>query len=279
MGRMAGKVAFITGAARGQGRSHALRLAEEGADIIGIDGCREIPGTDYPMATLAELAETAKEVEARGRRAFFAAADVRDATALDTALAEGVDQLGPLDAVVANAGIAHLCRDGTLGIEPGIWQTVLDINLTGVWQTCRAAIRHLGDGGAIVLISSAAGLKGYANIGHYVAAKHGVTGLMRTLAVELAPHRIRSNSVHPGLINTDMVHNQAFYAFAGAPGASRAEADVAFKSMNALPISQLEPVDVSNVVLWLASDETRYLTGTTQIIDAGAIAPFKIPHA
>jgi len=271
MGRMAGKVAFITGAARGQGRSHALRLAEEGADIIGIDGCREIPGTDYPMATLAELAETAKEVEARGRRAFFAAADVRDATALDTALAEGVDQLGPLDAVVANAGIAHLCRDGTLGIEPGIWQTVLDINLTGVWQTCRAAIRHLGDGGAIVLISSAAGLKGYANIGHYVAAKHGVTGLMRTLATELGPRGIRVNSVHPSQVPTDMIMNDSIIR-QFVPDQEEPTIDEfaeASRRMHLLPIPWLEAEDISNAVLFLVSSEARYITGVALPVDGG----------
>jgi len=268
---MAGKVAFITGAARGQGRSHALRLAEEGADIIGIDGCREIPGTDYPMATLAELAETAKEVEARGRRAFFAAADVRDATALDTALAEGVDQLGPLDAVVANAGIAHLCRDGTLGIEPGIWQTVLDINLTGVWQTCRAAIRHLGDGGAIVLISSAAGLKGYANIGHYVAAKHGVTGLMRTLATELGPRGIRVNSVHPSQVPTDMIMNDSIIR-QFVPDQEEPTIDEfaeASRRMHLLPIPWLEAEDISNAVLFLVSSEARYITGVALPVDGG----------
>jgi len=268
---MAGKVAFITGAARGQGRSHALRLAEEGADIIGIDGCREIPGTDYPMATVVELAETAKEVEARGRRAFFAVADVRDATALETALAEGVEKLGRLDAVVANAGIAHLSPDGTLGIEPSIWQTVLDINLTGVWQTCRAAIRHLVDGGAIVLISSAAGLKGYANIGHYVAAKHGVTGLMRTLATELGPRGIRVNSVHPSQVPTNMIMNDSIiHQFVP----DRAEPTIeefaeASRRMHLLPIPWLEPEDISNAVLFLVSSEARYITGVALPVDGG----------
>jgi NAD(P)-dependent dehydrogenase (short-subunit alcohol dehydrogenase family) len=159
---------------------------------------------------------------------------------------------------------------------------VLDVNLTGVWKTVKAVIPPMidqGSGGSIILTSSMAGLVGSPTLGAYTAAKHGVTGLMRTLAVELAPHSIRCNSVHPGVVNTDMIHNEAFYEFAGVPGATRAEADLAFRALNAMPIAQVEAVDISNAVLWLASDESRYVTGTTQVIDAGATAPFKIPHA
>ena len=280
MGRVEGKVAFITGAARGQGRSHALRLAREGADIIAVDICDQIDTVPFPMATPDDLNETVKQVENLDRRIVSRQADVRDLAALESVVAEGIAELGRLDIVCANAGIANIAPIWECTERQ--WHDILDVNLTGVWKTVRAAIPPMieqGSGGSIILTSSIAGLVASANIGAYTSAKHGVTGLMRTLAVELAPHSIRCNSVHPGLINTDMVHNAAFYGFAGAPGASRAEAEVAFKSMNALPISQLEPVDVSNVVLWLASDETRYLTGTTQIIDAGAIAPFKIGHA
>ena len=161
------------------------------------------------------------------------------------------------------------------------WQDVLDVNLTGVWKTVRAAIPPMiqqGRGGSIVLTSSMFGLVAMAGFGSYIAAKHGVTGLMRTLAIELAPHNIRCNSVHPGVVNTDMIHNPAFYEFVGIPGATRADAEVAFSMSNALPNAQLQPIDISNAVLWLASDEARYVTGTTQVIDAGATAPFKIPH-
>jgi SDR family mycofactocin-dependent oxidoreductase len=280
MGRVEGKVAFVTGAARGQGRSHALRLAQEGADIIAVDICDQIDTVPFPMASPDDLADTVKQVENLDRRIVSRQADVRDLAALESVVAEGIAELGRLDIVCANAGIANIAPIWECSERQ--WQDILDVNLTGVWKTVKAAIPPMieqGTGGSIILTSSIAGLVGTANIGAYTSAKHGVTGLMRTLAVELAPHSIRCNSVHPGLINTDMVHNPAFYEFAGVPGASRAEADVALKSMNALPISQLEPIDVSNVVLWLASDETRYLTGTTQIIDAGAIAPFKIPHA
>jgi SDR family mycofactocin-dependent oxidoreductase len=244
-----------------------------------VDICGQIDTVPFPMATLDDLAATVKQVENLDRRIVSRQADVRDLAALESVVAEGIAELGRLDIVCANAGIANIAPIWECGEQQ--WQDILDVNLTGVWKTVKAAIPPMikqGTGGSIILTSSIAGLAGTANIGAYTSAKHGVTGLMRTLAVELAPHGIRCNSVHPGLINTDMVHNPAFYEFAGVPGATRAEAHVAFRSMNALPISQLEPIDVSNVVLWLASDETRYLTGTTQVIDAGAVAPFKIPH-
>jgi SDR family mycofactocin-dependent oxidoreductase len=280
MGRVEGKVAFITGAARGQGRSHALRLAQEGADIIAVDICDQIDTVPFPMATPDDLNETVKQVENLDRRIVSRQADVRDLAVLESVVAEGIAELGRLDIVCANAGIASMARCWTLTEQQ--WQDVLDVNLTGVWKTVKAAIPPMiqqGGGGSIILTSSSAGLVGMANVGHYASAKHGVTGLMRTLAVELAPHRIRCNSLYPGVVNTDMVHNQAFYRFAGVPGATRAEAEAAFSSLNALPIAQVEPIDISNAVLWLASDEARYITGTTQVIDAGATAPFKIPHA
>ena len=198
-GRVAGKVAFITGAARGQGRSHAIRLAEEGADIIAVDVCADMPGMPYAGATEQDLAETVKEVEALDRRIVAAKADVRDYGALKEALDEGVAQLGRLDIVSANAGIGsspYAAED--LGEQT--WRDMIDVNLTGVWHSAKAAVPHLiegGRGGAIVLTSSAAGLQAYANVAHYVSAKHGVVGLMRTLALELAPHSIRVNSIHP----------------------------------------------------------------------------------
>ena len=276
MGRVAGKVAFITGAARGQGRSHAIRLAQEGADIIAVDLAAQVDSVPFPMATPDDLAQTAKEVEALDRRIVTIQADVRDYGALKAALDEGVAQLGRLDIVSANAGILSF---GRLDVLPEqTWQDVIDTNLTGAWHAAKAAIPHLkagGRGGSIILTSSAAGLKANENIGHYVAAKHGLVGLMRTLALELAPDMIRVNSVHPGSVDTDMVHNSALYALftPDLPEAERTKEEVAARhvSTNALPIPWVEPVDISNAVLWLASDESRYVTGVTLPVDAGAI--------
>jgi (+)-trans-carveol dehydrogenase len=205
-GRVEGKVAFITGAARGQGRSHAVRLAQEGADIIAVDLCDQVDSVPYPMATPEDLADTVKQVEALDRRIVATQADVRDYGAVKQALDDGVAQLGRLDIVSANAGIASFGRAEELPEQT--WQDMIDTNLTGVWHAAKAAIPHLiagGRGGSIVLTSSAAGLKAYANVAHYVSAKHGVVGLMRTLALELAPHMIRVNSLHPTQVDTDMI--------------------------------------------------------------------------
>jgi (+)-trans-carveol dehydrogenase len=273
-GRVEGKVAFITGAARGQGRSHAIRLAQEGADIIAVDICRQIDTVPYPMATPDDLAATVKEVEALDRRIVARQADVRDYGALKSALDDGVAQLGRLDIVSANAGIFSM---GTAADLPEqAWQDMIDVNLTGVWHAAKAAIPHLiagGRGGSIILTSSAAGLEGMENIGHYVAAKHGVVGLMRTLTLELAPHSIRVNSVHPTTVNTDMIQNDTTYRMfrpdLDHPG--RQDAEEAFASINALPVPWVEPVDISNAILFLASDEARYITGVTLPIDAGEL--------
>jgi (+)-trans-carveol dehydrogenase len=208
-GRVEGKVAFITGAARGQGRSHAVRLAQEGADIIAVDLCDQVDSVPYQMATPEDLADTVKQVEALDRRIVATKADVRDYGALKKALDDGVAQLGRLDIVSANAGIASFGRAEELPEQT--WQDMIDTNLTGVWHAAKAAIPHLiagGRGGSIVLTSSAAGLKAYANVAHYVSAKHGVVGLMRTLALELAPHMIRVNSLHPTQVDTDMIMNE-----------------------------------------------------------------------
>jgi (+)-trans-carveol dehydrogenase len=270
MGRLDGKVAFVTGAARGQGRSHAVRLAQEGADVIAVDLCRQIDSVPYGMATPDDLAETVKEVEALDRRIVAREADVRDSAALKAAVDEGFAQLGRLDIVLANAGIfstatAHEMDDQT-------WQDMIDVNLTGVWKTCKAAIPHLlaqGDGGAIVLTSSTAGLKGFPGFAHYVSAKHGVVGLMRTLALELAPHRIRVNSVHPTTVDTDMVQNDALYQLFNPDSPTRDAFRQVSSEMQALPIPWVEPVDISNAILWLVSDEARYVTGVTLPVDAG----------
>jgi SDR family mycofactocin-dependent oxidoreductase len=275
-GRVQGKVAVITGAARGQGRSHAVRLAQEGADIVAVDFCRQVGSVPYPMATPDDLAETVRQVEALDRRIVAAQADVRDFGALSAAIDAGVEELGRLDIVSANAGIFSF---GALDELPeAAWQDMIDVNLTGVWHTAKAAIPHLKAGrrgGSIILTSSALGLEGTPNVGHYVAAKHAVVGLMRTLALELAPDSIRVNSLHPTTVNTDMIQNAAAYElFAGdLPVAARTEAVVRerLKEENAMPVPWVESLDISHAVLWLASDESRYVTGVTLPVDAGEL--------
>jgi SDR family mycofactocin-dependent oxidoreductase len=266
MGKLDGKVAFITGAARGQGRSHAVRLAQEGADIIAIDVCQQIDTVLYPMSTPEDLAETAKQVEALDRRIFTAQADVRDAAALKQAFDAGTAELGPVDIVLANAGIAPFSHHD----KPGTWQDVVDVNLTGVYHTVEAAIPSMierGQGGAIVLTSSSAGLTGVgvvtAGFLGYTAAKHGLVGLMRSYANYLAQHSIRVNSVHPTGVNTPMIVNDTMQEFLEHPP----EGSVALG--NALPVAMIEPVDVSNAILWLVSDDARYVTGITLPVDAG----------
>lgn len=276
-GRVQDKVAFVTGAARGQGRSHAVRLAEEGADIIAIDLCDQIDSVPYAMATRADLEETVRHVEALGRRVYAAEADVRSAASLDAALAQGVAELGGLDIVAANAGIYSLGRLENLPATT--WQDMLDVNLTGAWNTAAVSIPHLrkaGRGGSIIFTNSTGGLKGVENIGHYVAAKHGLVGLMRSFALELATDFIRVNSVHPGSVDTDMIQNAATYAvFAPEVHQSartRENLAVRFQSVNAIPIPWMESRDISNAVLWLASDESRYVTGVALPVDAGQMA-------
>ena len=273
-GRVEGKVAFITGAARGQGRSHAVRLAQEGADIIAVDLCDQVDSVPYQMATPEDLADTVKQVEALDRRIVATKADVRDYGALKKALDDGVAQLGRLDIVSANAGIASFGPAEDLPEQT--WQDMIDTNLTGVWHAAKAAIPHLiagGRGGSIVLTSSAAGLKAYANVAHYVSAKHGVVGLMRTLALELAPHMIRVNSLHPTQVDTDMVMNEFTFKLFSPDKQNPTIEDFgpASQAMNALPIPWVEPVDISNALLFLASDEARYITGVTLPIDAGTV--------
>jgi SDR family mycofactocin-dependent oxidoreductase len=275
-GRVEGKVAFITGAARGQGRSHAIRLAQEGADIIAVDICGQVESVPYPMSTQEDFAQTVKEVEALDRRIIATQADVRDLTALKRALDDGVAQLGRLDIVSANAGVVSFGRIDELPEQT--WQDMIDTNLTGVWHTAKAAISHLkagGRGGSIILTNSVAGLRGTENTGHYVSAKHGVVGLMRTLARELAPDMIRVNSVHPTNVNTDMFNNDTTYELF-APDLEVKDRTTErlterFVAMNALPIPWVEPVDISNAVLWLASDESRYITGVALPVDAGTL--------
>jgi SDR family mycofactocin-dependent oxidoreductase len=275
MGRVEGKVAFITGAARGQGRSHAIRLAEEGADIIAVDVCEDIAGVPYVGATEEDLAQTVKAVEALDRRIVATKADVRDLDQLRAAVDDGVAQLGRLDIVSANAGIGafpHPVQE----IPEDIWADVIDINLTGVWRTTTVATPHLiagNRGGSIILTSSAAGLQAYPNVAQYVSAKHGVVGLMRTLALELAPHMIRVNSIHPTQVDTPMIMNEATYGMfrPDLERATREDFEPASQAMNALPIPWVEAVDISNALLFLASDEARYITGVALPVDAGCL--------
>ena len=273
MGRVEGKVAFITGAARGQGRSHAIRLAEEGADIIAVDICEQIDTVPFPMATAADLEQTVKEVEALDRRIVAVQADVRDFDALKSAVDTGVAEFGRLDIVCANAGIAGGNTPAWQQTEEE-WQNTIGVNLTGVWHTAKAAIPHMidaGNGGSIVLTSSAAGLKAMQNIADYVSAKHGVVGLMRTLALELGQYDIRVNSVHPTVVNTPMIQN-GWTATLFRPDLDKPTVEDAhdiFRELNVLPILWVEPRDISNAVLFLASDEARYVTGVTLPVDAG----------
>jgi (+)-trans-carveol dehydrogenase len=272
-GRVEGKVAFITGAARSQGRSHALRLAQEGADIIAVDIAGPVSSIEmYPLATEEDLAETVRQVEALDRRIVATKADVRDTAALRAAVDDGVAQLGRLDIVLANAGVFEI--QPALEITDDAWREMIDINLTGVWNTCKVALPHLvegGRGGAIVLTSSTAGLKGTPNTIHYTAAKHGVVGIMRTLANEFAPHSIRVNSVHPTGVDTVMIQNPKTWGLfdPAEPNPSRETAEPVFQSTNALPVPWVEPVDISNAILFLVSDEARYITGVTLPVDAG----------
>ncbi|MEX5720598.1 mycofactocin-coupled SDR family oxidoreductase [Geodermatophilus maliterrae] len=272
-GRVEGKVAFITGAARSQGRSHALRLAQEGADVIAVDICAPVESISmYPPATEEDLAETVRQVEALDRRIVATKADVRDPAALRAAVDDGVAQLGRLDVVLANAGVFEI--QPALELTDDAWREMIDINLTGVWNTCKAALPHLvegGRGGAIVITSSTAGLKGTPNTIHYTAAKHGVVGVMRTLANEFAAHSIRVNSVHPTGVDTAMIQNRKTWGLflPDDPEPTREKAEPVFAGTNALPVPWVDPVDISNAILFLVSDEARYVTGVTLPVDAG----------
>ena len=273
MGRVEGKVALITGAARGQGRSHARRLAEEGADIIALDVCRPIESAAYGTATSDDLGETVAQVRALGRRALSYEVDARDLPAMTAAADAGAEALGRLDIVCVNHGIFSLGKGSQ--IEPDRWQEMLDVNLTGVWHACRATIPHLlaAGGGSMILTSSTAGLKGIANAAHYTAAKHGVVGLMRALANELAPSYIRVNTIHTTTVPTQMVRSETAWKLfrPDLDNPTLDDAMVTFISHNNIPVPWVEEEDVSNAVVFLASDESRYITGVTLPVDAGQL--------
>jgi len=271
MTALEGKVALVTGAARGQGRSHAVRLAEAGAHVVAIDLCRDYEGTvPYPMASRQDLDETCAAVEKAGRSALAVEADVRDLGALRAAVAETADRFGRLDVVICNAGITSWWGDQSDEFADRVWHEVLEVNLTGVWNTLRATTNTMvrfGNGGAIVLVSSTAGLKGFASgvAGYdaYAASKAGLVGLMRGYALNLAAHNIRVNTVHPTAVETMMTTNEEFVQLMQAMG------DVASLYQNAMPVEMLQPGDVSDTITWLVSDQAKYITGVQLPVDAG----------
>ena len=275
MGTFDGKVAFITGIARAQGRSHALRLASGGADIIGVDIVADIPGLHYHLASQHDLQETIELIERTGRRAIVRQADVRDLDSLTTVVNDGVAALGRLDIVVANAGIFSL--GAATELSDRAWQDVLDVNLTGAWYTAKATIPHIvagARGGSIIFVSSMAALRPPLGLAHYSASKAGVVALMKTLAAELGPQFIRVNTVNPATVDTPMIDNDTILG-AFMPELERptrddaAKPDSAFVRINALPVPWLQVQDVTNAVEFLASDAARLITGVALPIDAG----------
>lgn len=255
------KVVVVTGAARGTGRVHCQRFADEGADVIALDG-REAAD---------ELDSLATDIEGRGRRCVTGVADVADLRAVTAVVDAGVGQLGRLDVVLANAGI-HTAGAPAWELEPLVWKRTLDINLTGVWNTVKAGVPHIGsDGGSVIIISSTNGIRGSANASHYTASKHAVVGLARTLANELGPRRIRVNTVHPGAVATPMVLNEKTFRRLRPDLDNPTAADAAevLAARNLLPVPWVEPVDIANAVVFLASEQARYITGTQLVVDAG----------
>ncbi|MBD8605495.1 mycofactocin-coupled SDR family oxidoreductase [Aeromicrobium fastidiosum] len=274
--KLEGRVALVTGGARAQGLSHAQLLAEEGADVILVDSVSAIDTIAYEMPGPDELDEAAEQVRSLGGRAITIESDVRDGNRLGIEVAKAVDQLGRLDIVVANAGVL-----GPTGpsweMTREQWSTVVDINLTGVWETFRATLPHViagGRGGSVIAISSIAGLRGVPNASHYTASKHGVVGLIGSLANELAQHGIRANTVHPTNVRTPMIDNpgtaKLFRPDLEAPTLD--DSAEALRAINLLPVPWVDAKDVSAAVLWLASDDSRYVTGASLPVDAGMLA-------
>lgn len=272
--RFEGKVVFISGVARGQGRSHAVAFAGEGANIIGLDLCEDLTWTGYPGATKDDLQETARLVEAAGGVAHLEVADVRDYRLTKEALARGVERLGRLDVILANAGSYAPMPVQYVSVES--WTETVDVNLTGAFHTVKAGLRTMieqDEGGAIVITSSTAGLKGFYGSPAYNAAKHGVVGLMRSLALELAPNRIRVNSVHPTSVATPMILNDVFPRMVRSDLEDPDLEDVTefLREQQPMGVPWIEAEDVTNAILWLCSDEARYVTGAAVPIDAGAL--------
>lgn len=269
--RFQGKIALVTGAARGQGRNHAVRLAREGADLVLADACADVATVGYALATEEDLAETVRLVEAEDRRAVVGRVDVRDGAALRELVDRGVAELGRLDVVVANAGVGGSAPMAEMSDD--MWQDMIDINLTGVFKTIRAALPHLSAGASIVLTGSIASAKGLPNNTHYTAAKHGLMGIMRALANEVAPQGIRVNCVNPTNVDTPLLFNDAIYRLFRPDLESPGREDVVdiMRGMHALDTGWVQPDDVSNAVLFLASEEARFVTGVALPVDAGAL--------
>jgi (+)-trans-carveol dehydrogenase len=271
-GQLDGKVALVTGAARGQGRSHALRLARAGADIIAVDICDQIETIPYDMARRDDLTETVRLIEELDRRIIASETDVRDFGALTKAVDAAVSELGRLDIVCMNAGIVSLSMLTDMTLQQ--WNDMIGTCLSGVFHTAKAAVPHIiagGRGGSMIATSSAVALRPVPGASHYIAAKHGVVGLVKALALELAEHNIRVNSIHPTNCDTDMIQNPALRrAFLpDSPNPTREESEPIYQSLNALPIPWVQPIDISNAIAFLASDEARYITGIQLPVDAG----------
>ena len=270
MKSLEGKVALVTGAARGQGRAHSVRLAREGASVVAVDICRQIDTVAYPMGSTRDLEVTANLVLEEGAEVLTFETDVRDYEGLVAATTKAVDLWGRLDIVVANAAIVSLGEPSPAS-EIDRWRDIVDVNLTGAWYTARAAIPHIlegGRGGSIVFISSVAGLRGlgaWESGGGpaYSASKHGLTGLMQSLAADLGPHSIRVNSLHPSGVSTPMVDNEVIRQFLASQSGS------SMRRGNALPIASLEPTAISDALMWLVSDAAQYVTGVSLPVDAG----------
>lgn len=272
MGQLDGKVAFITGVARGQGRAHAIALAREGADIIGLDLCRTLDSTPYPGATVDDLQETVRLVKETGRQIVAKQADVRDMAAVQEVLDAGVQQLGRVDIVLANAGI---CAGGlSWEISEEAWQEMLDVNLTGVWHTAKAAIPTMisqGDGGSIVITASIDGIRAAPNISSYAASKFGANGLMEALACELGPYNIRVNSMNPTCVDTLMIGNEFVYGLfrPDLEHPTKEQVSEKFASTHVLDVPWVQPEDVTNGILYLVSDAAKYVTAHKMVMDAG----------
>lgn len=275
MKRFEGKVVFITGVARGQGREHAVRFAAEGASIIGIDICSDLPSVWYPLATEADLAETTRRIEEVGGASVLKVADVRDRRAMREVVKEGVERFGRLDVICANAGTYS--PSPTEWMSDDAWDETIDINLSGVFRTVRAGLKPMmerGEGGSIVITSSTAGLKGFYGSPSYCAAKHGVVGFMKSLALEMAPHQIPVNCVHPTSVDTPMIRNAIFPTLVApekGQDATWEDAEDFLRPQQPMGIATIAPRDISNAIMWLSSDEARYITGVSLAVDGGAM--------
>jgi SDR family mycofactocin-dependent oxidoreductase len=273
VGRVEGKVALVTGGARGQGRSHAVRLAEEGAHVVVVDSCADAATTPYRGGTLEDLEETARLVEKAGGRALALVGDVRDQAALDAAVVATLAEFGHLDIAVANAGI--FSWGPVHELTEAQWVEMIDVNLNGSWRTIKAVTPPMLEAGAgsIVIINSGAGLSGPNNLAHYAAAKHGLVGLMRSASNELSPHGIRVNSVHPSQVDTPMIMHDALFGLFRPDLEHPTRDDIVETSerLHTMPIPWVDPVDVSNAVLFLVSEEARFVTGVSLPVDAGGL--------